>query len=183
MKFTLGVSSIAITMWCAAALSAQTPPAGAPPASAARASSSASRPVAAAAAGPKLRVRSITLRIGNRAFPDFSDQVTTRLKQEFSIGDTKYSGKVVEFVPDFVMGMQSRKVVTRSNEPRNPAARIIVRNAGVPQDTTWAFMDMPPHFARRSLIAFKLVRVEFENHAPISEARDTAQAVKPAGRP
>jgi hypothetical protein len=74
---------------------------------------------------------------------------------------------VVEFVPDFSMDLKSKKVVSRSNELRNPAFRIIVRERGVPQDTSWAFVNMPPHFARNSMLAFKVLRVDFTGRAPL----------------
>lgn len=135
----------------------------------------------------KLRVKSVTVGIGNRVFTEFYDEVTARLNEEFPVGDSDYTATVTEFVPDFMLDMKTRKVVSRSNEPKNPALHILVRKGGAPNDTTWAFLNMPPHFGRHSMLAFKILRVEFENRAPLVAARDTTKAApKPApkaGRP
>ena len=64
------------------------------------------------------------------------------------MGDTEYTARVVEFVPDFTMDLKTRKVTSRGTEPKNPAFKIIVKKNNVPTDTTWAFFNMPPHFAR-----------------------------------
>ena len=92
--------------------------------------------------------------------------------RSFRIGDTEYTGTVVRFVPDFTMDLKTGKIATRSQEPNNPAWRVVVRKNGVPQDTSWAFLNMAPHFGQRSLIAFLAVRATFENHAPVA-SRDT----------
>lgn len=134
---------------------------------------------AARAAGPpslagKLRVKTVTLHVRHRALPDFREDDTVRLKQDFQIGDTPYTAQVTEFVPDFTMDLRTRTVRSRSNEPKNPAFRIVVRKRGVPQDTSWAFLDMPPHFGRRSLLAFQIARVDFEDRPSIVSASSAA---------
>jgi len=122
--------------------------------------------------GEKLKMKSVRLHVFHRVFRNFHDQVEARLKQEFRIGDSDYTGVITEFVPDFAMGLESHKVMTRSQEPNNPAFHIVVRKNGVPVDTTWAFLDMPPHFTRRALVAFIATRVTFENH-PTVTSRDS----------
>ena len=105
-------------------------------------------------------------------FPEFHDHVEAALNKEFRIGDTEYTGTVVRFVPDFTMDLKTGKIATRTQEPNNPAWRVVVRKNGVPQDTSWAFLNMAPHFGKRSLIAFLAVRATFENHAEVA-SRDT----------
>lgn len=160
---------------------ATSPASGAAPAPAAgtpAASTTPPTPVASSEPGPplksgeKLKMKSVTLHVFHRVFRNFHDQVEARLKQEFRIGDSDYTGVITEFVPDFAMGLQSHKVTTRSEEPNNPAFHIIVRKNGTPVDTTWAFLDMPPHFTRRALVAFIATRVTFENH-PTVTSRDS----------
>jgi hypothetical protein len=135
-------------------------------------------PVASSAPGPalkpgeKLRMKSVTLHVFHRVFRNFHDQVQARLKQEFRIGDSEYTGTITEFVPDFAMGLESHKVMTRSQEPNNPAFHIVVRKNGVPVDTTWAFLNMAPHFTRRALVGFIATQVTFENH-PTVTSRDS----------
>ena len=120
----------------------------------------------------KLKLKAVDLHIFHRVFPDFHDRVDATLNKEFRIGDTEYTGTVVRFVPDFMMDLKSGKVTTRSQEPRNPAFRLVVKKNGVPQDTSWAFLNMAPHFGQRSLIAFLAVRATFENHEPVA-SRDS----------
>jgi len=120
----------------------------------------------------RLKLHAVDLHIFHRVFPDFHDQVSAGLRQEFRIGDTEYTGTVIRFVPDFTMDLKTGRITTRSEEPRNPAFRIVVRKNGVPQDTAWAFLNMPPHFGQRSLLAFLAVRATFDNHEPVA-SRDT----------
>ncbi len=127
-----------------------------------------------AAAPPKLT--SVTLAIRNRVFHQFAEQQTLRLGKEFVIGDTDFAARIVQYVPDFAMDLSTGKVISRTSEPRNPAFKIIVRQKGVPQDTTWAMMSLPPHFTRRSFLAFKVMRIDFEGRPPM--VADSVAAVK-----
>jgi hypothetical protein len=115
----------------------------------------------------------------HRVFHDFQDLERVKLNHEFRLGDTDYSARVVEYVPDFQMDLQTRKVVSRSSQPNNPGFKIIVRKSGVPQDTSWAFLNMPPHFGRRAYFAFQVLRIDFADHAPML-ADTTAAAPAPA---
>ena len=134
---------------------------------------------AAPPAGVPARVKSVTLRVRHRVFPGFKEDHQIALKKDFAIGDTDYTARIVDYVPDFAMGMDSRKVFSRSNEPNNPAFRIIVRMKGQPQDTTWALLKMPPHFARKSLLAFKVMRIDFLDHPAIVNPDTAETAPKP----
>ncbi len=140
-----------------------------------------SAPAARPAPGAALRVSKLSFTIGHRVFTEFRDQVSVKLHESFRAGDSEYSAKAVEFQPDFTMDLKSRKVTSRSSEPRNPAVRVIVWKNGVPQDTSWAFLNMPPHYARNSMLAFRLTHVEFENHAAIDAPRDTAVTARAGG--
>ena len=130
------------------------------------------QPPAGTAAAAKLKLKSVDLHIFHRVFPDFHDRVDAVLGKEFRIGDTEYTGTVIRFVPDFSMDLKTGKITTRSQEPNNPAWHVVVRKNGVPQDTSWAFLNMAPHFGQHSLIAFLAVRATFENHAEVA-SRDT----------
>jgi hypothetical protein len=126
--------------------------------------------------GKPLKVKTVTVLMGHRVFPDFHDVQTVPLNKNFQVGETDYSARVVEFVPDFAIDIKTHKVVSRSNVPRNPACRIIVREKGVPMDTSWAFVNFPPHFSRRALISFRVVRIDFLNAPPITVVPDTTAA-------
>jgi hypothetical protein len=65
------------------------------------------------------------------------------------------------------MDISNGKVVSRSSEPKNPAFKLIVSQKGKAQDTTWAMMSLPPHFTRRSFLAFKVMRIDFIGREPI----------------
>jgi hypothetical protein len=134
--------------------------------------------LAATAPAARLKVTKLKFIVGHRVFTDFHDVVTTGMRESFRVGDSEYSAKVVEFQPDFTMDLKTHKVTSRSQEPRNPAARIVVWKSGAPNDTAWAFLNMPPHFARHSMLAFRLARVEFENHAPVDAPVDTTARVR-----
>lgn len=123
------------------------------------------------------KVATVTLAIRHRVFHQFSDEQKVRVGQDFVVGDTEFSGRVVRYVPDFAMDMKTGKVVSRSDEPRNPAFQIIVREKGVPQDTTWALLNMPPHFAQKSMLAFKIARIDFVGRDPILPDTTSAPAM------
>ena len=116
-------------------------------------------------AAPK--VKTVTFHVFHRVFQNFQDEITTPLKTDFRIGDTEFTGRVLEWVPDFSMDLKTRKVVSRGNEPKNPAFRVVVRKAGVPRDTVWAFFNMPPHFAAKSQIGFMATEVQFLDRPPL----------------
>jgi hypothetical protein len=124
----------------------------------------------------------VTLGIRHRVFQQFSEVQKVALQKEFPIGDTEYSARVVRYVPDFAMELKTGKVVSRSNEPRNPAFQIIVKENGAAKDTTWAFLNMPPHFARNSLLAFKIARIDFLGREPILADTTHAAPAAPAAK-
>ena len=128
--------------------------------------------VSAAPAGPASaagwpKIKSVTFQVYHRVFQNFHDEVTAPLKQEFRVGDSEFTGRIIDWVPDFDMDIKAHKVTSRGAEPKNPAFRIVVRKNNVPQDTVWAFVNMPPHFARKSLLAFLTSEVQFVDRAPI----------------
>jgi hypothetical protein len=106
------------------------------------------------------------------------DERQVRPREVFQVGDTDYSAQIVRFVPDFAMNLKTGKIATRTPLPNNPAFQIIVKEKHVPQDTTWAFLNSPPHFARKSMLAFQILRIDFKNHEPV--VRQDSVAVSPA---
>jgi hypothetical protein len=144
---------------------------------------SAQTPPAKTSAAEKLKVKRVTFGIGHRVYADFYDEVSARMNEEFRIGDTKYTARAGEFLPDFSMDMNTHKVFSRSNETNNPAFHVFVKKAGAPEDTVWAFLNMPPHFGRRSMLAFQILKVEFENHAPLVAKADTTRTAPAAKQP
>ena len=114
-----------------------------------------------------LEVRKITLTVRHRVYADFREGREVKLLEKFQIGDTEFSARALRFVPDFAMNLEKRTIISRSNEPRNPAFQIVVMKGAEPQDTSWAFFNMPPHFGRKSLLSFQVMRIDFKSHDPM----------------
>jgi hypothetical protein len=135
----------------------------------------------AATSGSPAKLKSVTLHVFNRVFPDFHDKVVATLQKEFRVGDTDYTARVIRFEPDFSLDLKTRKAFSRSGEPKNPAFQIVVSRAGTPHDTSWAFFNMPPHFGIKETLAFVATRIEFSNR-PVLVSRDSiALRIEPSG--
>lgn len=99
-----------------------------------------------------------TLETGSRLYPDWKEEQTVRLHEDFYIGDTEFMGVVKAFMPDFKM--RDGEPVNWSAEMNNPAAFIHVFNDSAAVDSAWAFLNFPPHFSPNSFFTFKLKKVE-----------------------
>lgn len=128
-----------------------------------------------APSGAPPKVAQVMLGIKHRVFPSFGQKVTVKMQERFPVGDTDYSAQIVQFLPHFDYDIKRRRAVSRSNELRNPAFRVVVREKGVPKDTTWVFLDAPPHFARTSMLAFQVLRIDFAGRAPMFADTTTAR--------
>jgi hypothetical protein len=127
--------------------------------------------------GPRLEA--VTFVIHHRVFHDFRDMQRVKLNQDFILGDTEFSARVVQYVPDFQMDLEHHRIFTLSDQPNNPAFKIVVRKGKAPQDTTWGFLKSPPHFGARSFFAFQVVRIDFVGRPPL--LADTTATGRPAG--
>jgi hypothetical protein len=121
---------------------------------------------APSARGPRLST--VTFGIRHRVFHDFSDRQMVKLNQDFILGDTEFSARVVQYVPNFQMDLRRHKIFSLTDQPNNPAFKIIVRKNKVPHDTTWAFLKSPPHFGAHSYFAFQVLRVDFVDRPPLA---------------
>jgi hypothetical protein len=119
--------------------------------------------------------KSVTLRSRHRAFEYFVEDHTVSMQELFQVGDSEFAGQVLRYVPDFAMATDTRRILSRTPEPNNPAFQIAVFRDGEPSDTTWAFLNMPPHFAKNSMLAFQVLKIEFEDRDPLWN-RDTTRA-------
>ncbi|GEM_PF-2311547 len=110
---------------------------------------------AATGCGPALT--RITMEVGNRLYPAFSDTVETKLNEKVHVGDTEYSFKTTKFYPHFAIIDSSMEFVSLSDEPVNPAFRIRVYKNSNPVEETWAFFGPgAPHYARTSFLTFRV---------------------------
>jgi hypothetical protein len=89
------------------------------------------------------------------------------------LGDSKYVARVERFVPDFRINDQG-EVLSASDQMNNPAAQVVVYDDSAATDTTWAFLNFPPHFSPRSFFAFRLMAIE---------AGESTDAANPVARP
>lgn len=96
--------------------------------------------------------------IGNRMYPDWKEERRLRLQEPFVIGDTDNHGVVSRFLPDF--RILDTKPVSLSLQPNNPAVRVFVYNGETAVDSTWAFLNFPPHFSPKNFYTFQLERIE-----------------------
>ncbi len=70
------------------------------------------------------------------------EEVSVEIGTEAKIPHTENSIKVLRYVPDFILDVSTKKVVSRSSEPRNPAVEIELNTAGETK-TLWVFARYP----------------------------------------
>jgi len=100
---------------------------------------------------------SARLTVGHRLFPDFREEHTVAPGETFQLGDTDFSGRIVGVIKDFAFDDSTKRVFSRSDEPRNPALRIRIFEEGRTVEEVWAFGgEGPPHFARNSELFFHI---------------------------
>lgn len=104
-------------------------------------------------AGP---LEAVKLRVGHRVFPGFHEETVARPGERFQIGDTDYFGRVIRFVPDFAFDDKSKKVVSRTNELRNPAIQLEVWQGEEELERTWAFRSDMPHYSEHAMLSFQI---------------------------
>jgi cytochrome c biogenesis protein len=84
---------------------------------------------------------------------------TLRPNEVVSLNDSGTKVELADFIPDFVL--EANQLITRSNEPNNPAVHLVVTQAGGSATPVWFF----PRFPQMNLpsdagIAFQLRDVE-----------------------
>lgn len=94
---------------------------------------------------------------GSRLYPDWKEEHRVRLNQSFHIGDTQFQATIAAFFPDFKI--VDKKPINASLQMNNPAAHVYVRSDSGAVDSTWAFLNFPPHFSPRSFFTFRLKEV------------------------
>lgn len=139
----------------------------------------AAAPAPSSGKGPRLDW--VTFGIRHRVFHDFRDIQKVKLNQDFPLGDSEYSARVIQYLPDFQMDIEHHKFFSLSDQPRNPAFQIVVRKGKAPHDTSWAFLKSPPHFSAKSYFSFEVLRIDFVGHPPL--LADTTAAPATGGSP
>lgn len=99
----------------------------------------------------------LVLETGSRLYPDWKEERRVHLGEEFALGDTDNSAVATKLLPDF--RIIDGKPMSLSADMTNPAARILVRQNGAAVDSSWAFLNFPPHFSPRSFFTFKIKEI------------------------
>jgi hypothetical protein len=118
--------------------------------------------VAAQDSSPPDTSLALVVEIGSRLYPDWSEEQEVPLDQFFYLGDTEFVAKIVGFVPDFRIS-DSGEILNYSDELKNPAAHVIIYQDTTASDSTWAFLNFPPHFSPRLFFTFKLKEIRGYN--------------------
>jgi hypothetical protein len=117
------------------------------------ASDAPTQPVAAADTGLVLVVE-----IGSRLYPDWHEEQHLRMNQMFYLGDSEFTARIEDFIPDF--RIIDKKIVNMSRKLANPAAHVVVYHDTTATDSTWAFLNFPPHYSPQSFFTFQLKEIQ-----------------------
>jgi hypothetical protein len=105
-------------------------------------------------------LEAVVLRINHRVFTQFEEVRRVPPGQHFQIGDTDFTARIIDFVPDFAISPETKEVFSRTEIPRNPAVKIEVFNDGRKVEEVWAFQgEGAPHFSRESMLRFRIVEL------------------------
>ena len=133
--------------------------------------------VAAAAPAPADTALVLQVEVGSRLYPTWHEQLRLRLGELFYLGDSEYSARIERFLPDF--RIIDGKFVSVTQKLANPAAHVIVYHDTTATDSTWAFLNFPPHFSPRSFFTFKLLEIQGWVAPPDSVAPTPAASATP----
>ena len=98
--------------------------------------------------------KSVVIEVANKQTNEKKDYVID-IKQSFIIPDTKIRLDVLTFLPDF--SMSPKGITSLSNEPRNPAAKVVIYEDGTKIFESWLFQKLPTvHPFEHKVYAIKL---------------------------
>ena len=117
--------------------------------------------------------------------PNTGTQQTKRYSigvgESLPLGDEGYELAVKRYVPDFSMG-QNNEVITRSEEPRNPAAHLSLMKDGVMVEEKWIFAKFPDfHGGQKGPYKFTFVNFAGREYTGLQLTRDPGVWVVWAG--
>ncbi len=82
-----------------------------------------------------IRIRVVDLETGE------GNEYDVPMGETVTLGDSGLTLHAETFIPDFVMGENG--ITSRSAEPQNPAARVVISEQGKPDHHGWLFAAMP----------------------------------------
>ena len=84
--------------------------------------------------------KSVVIEVANKQTNEQKDYVI-HIDKDFIIPDTRIRVKVLAFLPDF--SMSSNGITSLSNEPRNPAAKVVIYEENQKIFDGWLFKKLP----------------------------------------
>jgi len=98
--------------------------------------------------------KAVVIEVANKETNDQKDYVVG-INQDLTIPNTKIKLNVVAFLPDF--SMSAKGITSRSNELRNPAAKVVIYEDGTKIFEGWLFQKLPTiHPFEHKVFAIKL---------------------------
>ena len=119
-------------------------------------------------------VLAFRVEIGSPLYPNWKEEQRLHLDQLFYLGDSEFTARIRRFVPDFRIG-EKGEILSVSSQLNNPAVQVVIYHDSTATDSTWAFLNFPPHYSARSFFTFQLKE--------IAGYRPAAQAPAPHGKP
>lgn len=102
-----------------------------------------------------------TIRVRHISDHESYEDHRARVGEEFFIADTEYSVKVERYIPDFAITLETKEVVSRSDEPNNPAIQLAVSYQADLLYKTWVLYQNPvPHFIHEPGYYFQFISYE-----------------------
>jgi len=136
-----------------------------PPAAAQATAPAAAQPIAPATTPPtptfppvKDPALLLVIETGSRLYPDWKEERRVHIGEHFVLADTKNEAFVEALYPDF--RMVDGKGASIADSLGNPAIRVFVQRDSALVDSTWAFLNFPPHFSPKSFFTFQLKGIE-----------------------
>jgi hypothetical protein len=120
------------------------------------------------------------IEVRNPHAEDFVEVHEVGMNEEFKVGDTNYSAMVIRFEPDFTIDLDTKEVVSRSQDMNNPAILLEIYENGNKVVEQWVFRKEMPHMSRKTPISFALLTVDGEGGAQSPEPAEPRLGL-PAG--
>ena len=111
----------------------------------------------------KSEVAAIVTRVTHLLYPEYLGIFQVKMQEKFQLSDTNIYAAAVEFVADFTIDTLTKKVVSRSEEPNNPAFKIYVVQGKEKKEESWAFFKASvPHFTRQTGLRFEILEFKYK---------------------
>ncbi len=73
----------------------------------------------------------------------FEDVYPVEIGRQYDVQGTDYKIRLLRYVPDFVIDTETKEVVTRTDEPNNPALQVEITNPKGETSNRWIFARYP----------------------------------------